>query len=431
VQTRSVKLANARAAHIILAAVAPPRARAALRAFTMSTLRVLLTAVPAADTIVAWALFDAEGRLLRTGDDVPAEWPDAVVHEAVLAPGCARLVSVALPPLPPARVGAAVRFALDDQLAAPGDSLRVLVMPQAADGRVRAIVIDGALVSALAAYRPAFARVLFLPTLFAADGAWHWVDGFAPAVRFLLRPDGSALAADDPHAAEVALALRAALATGTAAPRVLLHATNPGESVALSAATGCPWEPAPAWQWSRVPATAFAAAPDLLAGPDGVTTTQGLRPRLLAALRPATRVAAGALAVFLLGLVVSWGYAQIAQWQSDARLVALAHAAGIAEVDTPATAGSAIAARYRDVQHAAGREAPDDALPLLAAAAPALAALPAGSLKRATYSAGAWTFELAALDANARTALDARLAAAGLNALSATGRDGMRLRVTP
>ena len=51
--------------------------------------------------------------------------------------------------------------------------------------------------------------------------------------------------------------------------------------------------------------------------------------------------------------------------------------------------------------------------------------------KRAVYASGAWTFEFTALDPATRAALDRRLADAGLTALAAVSRDGVRMRVTP
>ena len=78
---------------------------------------------------------------------------------------------------------------------------------------------------------------------------------------------------------------------------------------------------------------------------------------------------------------------------------------------------------------AARLSAPDDALPLLARAAPALAAVPAGKWKRAVYASGAWTLEFATLDDAVRDALIRRLADAGLTALHANNAGGLRVRI--
>ena len=77
-----------------------------------------------------------------------------------------------------------------------------------------------------------------------------------------------------------------------------------------------------------------------------------------------------------------------------------------------------------------GSPAPDDALPLLARASAALAALPPGTVKSAVYSDGHWTFDLGRVDAGAGAArLDARMRAGGIPALVATSAAGTRIRV--
>jgi len=92
---------------------------------------------------------------------------------------------------------------------------------------------------------------------------------------------------------------------------------------------------------------------------------------------------------------------------------------------------AAIAKRYAEARHRAGLAAPADALPLLSRAAPALAALPTGTLKSATYSDGRWTFDFSKLDAGAADRLQRQLAGAGLSTLAATNPSGSRMRVAP
>jgi hypothetical protein len=88
----------------------------------------------------------------------------------------------------------------------------------------------------------------------------------------------------------------------------------------------------------------------------------------------------------------------------------------------------ALGRRYAALRHAQDLPAPDDALPLLARATPALAALPAGAVKSATYADGHWTLDLARPDAAAIADLDARLRAAGMPALVAPSATGTRVR---
>ena len=69
-------------------------------------------------------------------------------------------------------------------------------------------------------------------------------------------------------------------------------------------------------------------------------------------------------------------------------------------------------------------------MPLLARAAPALGALPAGALKSATFSPGQWTFEIGVMPLTGVAAFEQQLANRGLLALAATNPSGTRLRAT-
>ena len=121
----------------------------------MTTLRVLLAAAPASTQAEAWALFDAGGRRVRRGRDVPSAWPAAERCEAVLAADLVRVVALELPPMPPSRLVAAAAFALEDQLATTEEPPSIAVTPQRADGTVLATVAPRSIVAAAASQRPA------------------------------------------------------------------------------------------------------------------------------------------------------------------------------------------------------------------------------------------------------------------------------------
>src|SRR5258705_6293864 len=95
---------------------------------------------------------------------------------------------------------------------------------------------------------------------------------------------------------------------------------------------------------------------------------------------------------------------------------------------SPLAARQALARRYAEFRHDRGMLAPDDALPLLARAAPALATLPAGAVKSATYADGHWTLDLALADASVVANIDARMRAAGVPVLTAPSPNGTRMR---
>ncbi len=183
------------------------------------------------------------------------------------------------------------------------------------------------------------------------------------------------------------------------------------------------------WRWHAAPATAFADAVDLLPSlPGGRTSATGQPPSRLFA--PALWIVGAAFALHVLATVVDWASLRLDGWRETREWVALAEAAG-ARSDaamTPVAARAAIARRYAELRHAHALPAPDDALPLLARAAPVLATLPPGSLKSATYGDGHWTFDLARVDAAVLRDLDARMRSAGLPLLIAPAGAGARLR---
>jgi hypothetical protein len=129
------------------------------------------------------------------------------------------------------------------------------------------------------------------------------------------------------------------------------------------------------------------------------------------------------------GTLLQWAGYRVAAWQAGRNLVALAREAGVADATTPAAAVAALVQRDAEARHRAGQPAPADALPLLARAAPALASLPAGALKSATYGAGAWTLEVGVPPA-ALTDVDHALTRAGVAVLQAGVTGGARLRLT-
>jgi hypothetical protein len=184
---------------------------------------------------------------------------------------------------------------------------------------------------------------------------------------------------------------------------------------------------APVWRWDEAPIAVFAAAPDFLAtdAPERApTASNGTR-----AFRPALLVATAALALLATGLLVERAWLAFAQWQASRALVQEAASARLPNASTPAAAVAAIAHANARARHRAGRAAPGDAVPLLARAAPAIATLPAGALKSATYANGAWTLELVNVDAQSVSRVARALARAGVDAVSAPTASGTRMRL--
>ena len=186
---------------------------------------------------------------------------------------------------------------------------------------------------------------------------------------------------------------------------------------------------AQAFRWDEVDADAVAQAPDLLArenpAPASVAAGATLR-----AFRLPLAIAAIALGVHVLALTAQWSWLSVDRWRTSRALVDAAAQAGVPDASTPSQAVSAIAQRHAGLLHRASKDAPGDALPLLARAAPLLATLAPGTLRSATYSGGAWTLEFAATRPDALAAITHGLADAGVDALVASVASGTRLRLT-
>ena len=394
----------------------------------MSTLRVLLDAVPLAGRADAWTLFDDNERVVRSGRGVPDAWPSAQRREAVLAAACVRIVGLHLPPLTADRVSAAAAFALEDQLAGPADEQHIAVSSQRADGTIEAIVANRSLIARLAG---AFDRILAEPALAPLPPPRHW-RWYASDTGggFVRKADGSSFAtgALDRVPAELALAIdHAARAGGGPAAIEMAFAPDATLSADLARHTGASFVTAPPWRWEASGNAAFAAATDVRQGEFARAAPSTTRSSMRW-FRWAAIVAALAIGLHVTATIGEWIALRVDTWRVRSALGDVARDMGIPGSDDLATA---IARRYGDARHRVGLAAPADALPLLSRAAPALAALPSGTLKSATYADGHWTFDFAKLDAGAADRLERQLAAAGLSTLAATNSSGARMRVAP
>jgi hypothetical protein len=393
----------------------------------MSVLRVLLADAPHASRADAWALYEDDGRLLRTGRDAPARWPAATRREAVLAARRARLSTLDLPPMPASRLAAAVAFALEDQLAQTDPPPRIAVGAQRADGTLDAAIAEPAVVAIIVRADLGFGRAI--PEAALAPHAREWTWYASDAGDGFVRTPAGAFAADPGEALppELAVAVAQAGRAGLSPAAVqVAFACSAEQLAAWSEQAGTPYVARAPWHWSQAGAAAFRDAPDWLAEPAHTVAPVAAR---AAWFRPAGLLLAAAIALHAGGTLAQWLAYRLAAWQEGRELVALARAASIVDAVTPETAVAALVQRDADARHQAGGLAPSDAVPLLAKAAPALATLPPGAIKSASYGAGAWTLELA-LDATRLTPVDHALQRAGVAVLQAAINGGARLRLT-
>jgi hypothetical protein len=397
----------------------------------MPVLRVLLTKAPSPASDDPWALFDAQERKVRAGRGNPSTWPAADRREAVLAASAVRLAGIVLPPMPADRVAAAAAFALEDQLAGPAHEQHLVASARRRDGGVDVAIAARSLFAPL---RKEFARVVAEPATASNSpaNAWRWYVSGADG-GFVRKPEGSAFAVSAPHGdsvpTELALALAQAKRSGGGAPRVEVAFTvDDAQLSAWSAQCATPFARSAAWRWDQDGA-AIAAASDLLQGEfsrEAKRVPQTATHRF----RWAIGLAVAAVLIHIAATLAQWTWLRLDSWRTARAIVAVAADAGAFDPPDAEAAAAGLARKFGEARHRAALSAPTDALPLLARAAPAFAALPAGAFKVATYSPATWTFDLTKVDANALADLDRRLTTAGLATLQATTNSGARLRVT-
>lgn len=403
--------------------------------FGMTTLRTRLAAPATPDHASAWALFDAAGACVRSGVDRPGAWPAADRIEVVLAASQVRIACVALPPMPPSRIAGAVGFALEDQLAGPVAAHHLATSAQAPDGRVRVVIVARSLVAGIAGWGRPVARIIAEPDLAPPLVGWRWCASKDDDGGFVRRVDGSAFPVSAPPGdgalpVELAHALAQARRDGPAPPHVRVDAAFPDDALSRwHRETGVAFPRGTPWRWEMASPAAFSAAIDVLPAAPAAESAAARRHvgRLFA---PALILAGTAIAIHVVAGAGEWALLRIDAWRDAREWEALALAAGAPSdaASTPQSARAALVQRHAELRHARGLPAPDDALPLLARAAPALAALPQGSVKSAAYADGHWTLDLARAETPAVRDFDARMRGAGLPVLVATSPTGTRMR---
>jgi hypothetical protein len=400
----------------------------------MTVLRIFFDAPPAATRAFAWALFDARGACFREGRSTAEHWPHGARREAVLAADLAPLMAFKLPPLSASRLDSAIRLQLEDRLATPLSAQQIIIGEQQRDGWVRVVLAEQTLLNALRqlGIERAFSEAELINS--AAD-AWHWC--ISSEGRGFVRRDcnnhgGSAFALDLVSATDKALPaeLTLALAAETAPPKALhIHAALPAEILSSwqQANKVCRLIAAPPWRWTQTEPALFAQAAELLPQIESIASASS---RSNNGWRTAALLVGIALALHVVATVAVWSSSLWQHWQISRGWQTLANEAGLsAKSNIPAQWSRA----YADARHRAGLAAPDDALPLLARAAPSLRALqntlPPGALRNAVYADRAWTFEFTPLDATTRKTLETNLRRAGLQAMSGSTAAGYRLRI--
>jgi hypothetical protein len=371
-------------------------------------LRVFLPASPRADRADRWIRVN-DGRVVARGQDVPSRWPADAAIEAVLAADQVRVIALAPPPMPRERLRRAVRYALEDRIATPLDESAIAIA-ESRDGTCVVAVASAALIRETTAQQRRFQRIVPESALVPQADGWTWCASSA-GDGFVRRHDGSAFAVqatDDTGSLPPELAAALAQAKRANDAPASVHVAFAVERSRLA-------------QWTQASGVSFTSVATGCAGGARIGVAAfapGDRP---------CRARTGALSRRIGRAVVVARIRALA-----ARRRARRHREGcaIARRTERRRGGAGDRAPVHGRAARASQSAPTDALPLLARAAPALSALPAGALRSARYAGDAWTVDLVKLDASTLSRLERRLGDAGLDALAAPAAGGTRMRLS-
>jgi general secretion pathway protein L len=407
---------------------------------TPTTLRVLVDDAPDPGRDAPWTLFDASGSVISSGRSAPAKWPAAQRKEAVIGARHGRIVTLTIPPLPPGRAEAAVRFALEDQLADAPEGSHIALDKERSSGGLRVAIVARPWMSAFASASQrcgvAWDRAVLESDLALAPArGWRWCTASVTQPGFVRTHRGATIAVGpaqgDAPPAELALALARGGADAPQTVRVDAEGASTAWLGRARAVTGVEFIAGTPWRWADAGPAAFAGAIDLLSGPYGAAAE---RPAvdLRRLLRPALWIAATAIGIHIAATLGNWLWLRWETATIDRELTALARTA-VPDFAAAAAAGiapaAALARRERDLRHRAGLVAADDFLPLLARTAPALTALPAGAIRSLSYADGHLLLDLQKIEASQSAGLQRELQRAGLVAIAAPTATGARLRV--
>ncbi|MEP6656832.1 MAG: type II secretion system protein GspL [Betaproteobacteria bacterium] len=403
----------------------------------MTTLRVWLEAAWERTRAAPWVLVSPPGDALATGSSPASGWPEHDHLELVIAASQTRIIPVRLPPVPSARTAAAVRFAIEDQIAGGEAGAHVAVSRQRGDGVLLAILVPLEIMASLDHRSGALAklsRVIAEPELAAphSNPTWRWCGETDAQSGFVRMPDGTAFPVGMPDTqGRLPPELRFALTQGAASPgKPVVRVEWPAPAQALAQwqqETEVPFVAGPPWRWEAVDS---APATNLLQGAFALSQPSSRfgASRIIA---PAAILLGLAAAFHVLATAGHWLVLKSDAWRASSQWTALALSAGLANdtSDSPDKVRAALARRHAEVLHMHRMPAPDDALPLMARASSAIARLPRGAVKRAVYADAHWTLEVAAADAASLGDLQAQLRQARVDAIVVAVPGGARVRL--
>ena len=377
----------------------------------MSVLRIRcpLSTAPAA---CEWGLVDAR---VIAGAGMPSEAPKHASRVELVVP--ASDVTIARAQLPPGarrRADKVLAYAVEDETLGDPDGHHACWLGVSGAADVLAVVDRAALAHTLGTLERTGLRAdeVYCETLMLPRSPGEWSICWDGREGFVRTADLEGAATDEGDARTPPLALHLMLkeaTAGSAEPAALaIYVAAPDTAPDLDAwqtALQLPVRFAGVWDWRSAVAEKHAR----------LTLQRGSRrtQQIVTRLKPAAWLIAAALLIHAAALGIDWGVLSGEQralrGQMEARFRVL-----FPEAVAVADPALQMRRRLADARHAAGIVDPDDFLPALARAAPAVMSLPPGSLRAVSYEGGALTVHLSGVDEATLRAVVGRLADAGV-----------------
>lgn len=373
-----------------------------------------------------WALIGAD-RQSAPGEGRLAELPRNAERVQLVIPAAEVVITrTHLPPAAKRRAGAVLAYAVEEETLGQPEANQVSWLGSIGDADVLAVWDRAGLKRWMDALNgigidkfEVHWETLLLP--WAAGEwslAWNGREGFVRSNEF----EGAATDCGDQESPPMSLKLMLDEAkTRIALPgSIALYTTVSDCAPNLQAwerDLGVPVRLAAHWDWRTAPPEA------------GVSLTQEHRrwraiPGLLARLRPAAWIVAGALAIHALALIVNWTLLVNEQRELRQKMEARFRAAvpdAVAVVDPVLQMRRKLA----EVRHAAGKSDTSDFLPMIEKVSAGVKELPAGNLRIVSFESGRMTLELGAIDEGVVRRAVSRMVQAGLK-VSVGGGKGVQ-----
>jgi general secretion pathway protein L len=345
-----------------------------------------------------------------------------------------RLARVNLPKVSPAQLPVALLYALEDQLAGEPETHHVAPGARGADGSIAVAIVSKAWLAETAALfdRQGIRLSRLVPESCLparGPGEWVWVD--ATPGGFVLTEEGASFAVDSSDVnlpAPLALALDAQALHKGGTTTVRCYAAPQRHDVirsALSAHGAVAFESS--WDWRNTSPATMAAAINLLCGEFSPRAEASPSERWQR-FRPALWLACTALAVQVLASVIEWSALELRNWRLHREMRGI-YAATFPDAPLAGPVDREFARRYAQATHARGELAPDDALPLLAHAAPLLRQAGLPDWRALAYAQSFVTIEFPRLSTAKVHELQIALRAVGVSCVAADFDGGTRVRL--